>query len=72
MRFMDPTEGVILVDGIATKSITQESLRKNISYVSQEPMLFHRSVYQNITYGIEDVNDDDVSEVLERSHSKVL
>ena len=48
MRFMDPTEGVILVDGIATKSITQESLRKNISYVSQEPMLFHRSVYQNI------------------------
>lgn len=70
MRFMDPTEGTILVDGVSTRSVTQESLRKNISYVSQEPMLFHRSVYQNITYGIDEVTDEEIKEVLERSHSQ--
>ena len=70
MRFMDPTEGTILVDGVSTRMVTQESLRKNISYVSQEPMLFHRSVYQNITYGIDEVTDEEIKEVLERSHSQ--
>ena len=70
MRFMDPTEGLILVDGVSTKSVTQESLRKNISYVSQEPMLFHRSVYQNITYGIDEVSDEEITQVLARSHSQ--
>lgn len=70
MRFIDPQSGEILIDGISTKSVTQESLRKNISYVSQEPVLFHRSVYQNITYGIDEVTDDEITQVMHRSHSE--
>ena len=70
MRFMDPTEGLILVDGVSTKSVTQESLRKNISYVSTEKMLFQRSVYQNITDGIDEVSDEEITQVLARSHSQ--
>ncbi len=69
MRFIDPTKGDIKLDGISTRSITQESLRNNISYVAQEPMLFHRSVVQNITYGSENVTDEEIQHVLERSHA---
>ncbi len=69
MRFIDPTKGDIKLDGISTRSITQESLRNNISYVAQEPMLFHRSVLQNITYGSENVTDEEIQRVLERSHA---
>lgn len=69
MRFIDPIEGDIKVDGVSTRSITQESLRNNISYVAQEPMLFHRSVLQNITYGSEYATDEQIQEVLKRSHA---
>lgn len=69
MRFVDPTSGDIKIDSISTRSITQESLRNNIAYVAQEPMLFHRSVYQNITYGSDGINDQEVRNVLERAHA---
>ena len=69
MRFIDTTQGDIKFDGVSTRSITQESLRNNISYVAQEPMLFHRSVYQNITYGNDGANSEDVSQVLRRAHA---
>lgn len=51
LRFADVTKGSLLIDGQDIKDITQESLRKNIAYVSQEPLLFHRSVRENIAYG---------------------
>lgn len=69
MRFIDTTEGDIKFDGVTTRSITQESLRNNISYVAQEPMLFHRSVYQNIIYGNDRASSEDVSQVLRRAHA---
>lgn len=69
MRFVDPSEGVISVDKSNISDVTQESLRSNIAYVAQEPMLFHRSVFHNITYGVDDVTDEQIHNVLERSHS---
>ncbi|HMS25740.1 MAG TPA: ABC transporter ATP-binding protein, partial [Acidimicrobiia bacterium] len=69
MRFIDTTEGEIKFDGVSARSITQESLRNNISYVAQEPMLFHRSVYQNIIYGNDRASSEDVSQVLRRAHA---
>ncbi|MFN8015328.1 MAG: ABC transporter ATP-binding protein [Acidimicrobiia bacterium] len=69
MRFVDAQNGDIKVDGKSLHEITQESLRKNISYVAQEPMLFHRSIYENITYGAGDVNNEMINDVLTRSHS---
>lgn len=70
MRFIDPQSGVIKIDDIDINDVTQESLRRNISYVAQEPMLFHRSIYSNITYGSTEISDDKIEEVLVRSHSK--
>lgn len=59
LRFMDPQSGEITIDGQSIHHITQDDLRKAISYVPQEPVLFHRSLRDNIAYGsIEDVSDE--------------
>lgn len=47
----DLNGGVITVDGTDIASVTQDSLRGAISVVPQEPLLFHRSISQNIAYG---------------------
>ena len=51
LRFDDVTDGVIAIDGQDIKKVTQTSLRQSISYVPQEPLLFHRSIHENIAYG---------------------
>lgn len=53
LRFSDVTDGAILVDGHDIRDITQESLRRNIAFVPQEPKLFHRSLRDNIAYDME-------------------
>jgi len=51
LRFADVTGGGIYIDGHDIRDITQDSLRSQIAYVPQEPMLFHRSLRENIAYG---------------------
>ena len=51
LRLMDINDGVISIDGQDITKITQDDLRRSISYVPQEPLLFHRSIYENIAYG---------------------
>jgi ATP-binding cassette subfamily B protein len=51
LRFMDVTDGAISIDGIDIRDLTQKELRSNIAYVPQEPLLFHRSIAENIAYG---------------------
>jgi len=51
LRFADVTSGGIYIDGHDIRDITQDSLRSQIAYVPQEPMLFHRSLRENIAYG---------------------
>lgn len=48
LRFEDIQAGEICIDGINIKKVTQNNLRKNISYVPQEPLLFHDTVAENI------------------------
>jgi ATP-binding cassette subfamily B protein len=50
-RLYDVTGGAILIDGQNVAEVTQESLRQQISIVPQEPVLFHRSLSDNIAYG---------------------
>lgn len=52
LRFDDITAGSICIDGQDLKDVTQVSLREQISYVPQEPLLFHRSIEENIAYGM--------------------
>lgn len=60
LRFTDINAGTITIDGQDISEITQESLRKNIAYVPQEPMLFHRSLRENISYGKPGATDEEI------------
>eukprot|EP01084_Bolivina_argentea_P162521 282823_1 len=52
LRFYDPIDGVISVDDIDLKQFDLKWLHKQIGYVSQEPVLFARSIKDNITFGL--------------------
>jgi ATP-binding cassette subfamily B protein/subfamily B ATP-binding cassette protein MsbA len=60
LRFMDPDEGEVLLDGADIRSLKVASLRDQISVVLQEPMLFQRSIRENIRYGRLDATDEEV------------
>lgn len=60
LRFDDVTRGAILIDNQDIAAVTQASLRENIAYVPQEPMLFHRSLRDNIAYAKPDANDEQI------------
>ena len=51
LRFSDVDSGAIRIDGQDLREVTQASLRRSIAYVAQEPLLFHRSIADNIAYG---------------------
>lgn len=60
LRLEDLTRGRILIDGQDIAHVTQTSLRRQIAYVAQEPMLFHRSIRENIAYGRPGASDAEV------------
>jgi len=68
LRLFEPTGGRILIDGNDIREITQESLRKNISLVPQDPVLFHRSILENIRYGRPEASDEDVIAAAQMAH----
>jgi ATP-binding cassette subfamily B protein len=51
LRYADIEAGSIKIDGYDIRELAQEDLRSHISYVPQEPLLFHRSLAENIAYG---------------------
>lgn len=67
MRLYDPQKGQIFLDGKDIRTITQESLRKNIALIPQEPALFHRSIAENIRYSRFDAADSEIQNVAQSS-----
>jgi ATP-binding cassette subfamily B protein len=59
-RFLDPSEGAVLLDGHDLRTLTVASVRDQISLVQQEPLLFPRSIADNIRYGRLDATDEEV------------
>ena len=59
-RFYDIQKGKILIDDQDISQVTQESLRSHISLVPQDPILFHRSIRENIAYARPDASDDEI------------
>jgi ATP-binding cassette subfamily B protein len=51
LRFTDVSRGSICIDGVDVRQLKQTELRNLIAYVPQEPLLFHRSIQDNIAYG---------------------
>lgn len=67
-RFFNIRKGRILIDGQNIAHVTQESLRKAISMVPQDPILFHRSLRENITYGKPNATDAEMIEAAKKAH----
>jgi ATP-binding cassette subfamily B protein len=65
----DTTSGMVLIDGQNIKEVTQESLREAIGYVPQEPILFHRTLMENIRYGKRNATDEEVVEAAKLAHA---
>ena len=59
-RLAQPGEGRVLVDGVDVRTVTLESLRRQISVVPQEPLVFSGTVAENILYGRLDATQDEV------------
>ena len=60
LRFYDPTEGVVSIDGHDLRTLRQDELRDAISFVPQEPLLFNASVRDNLLVGRPDATDEEV------------
>jgi ABC-type multidrug transport system fused ATPase/permease subunit len=61
-------QGTISVDGQNIQEVTLESLHKNISMVPQDPVLFHRSLLENIRFGRPDATDEEVKQAAKLAH----
>ena len=64
-RFWNPTGGRITIDGIDTKDIRLDALRGRIAVVSQKTVLFDDTVRANLTYGLNNVSDEQINAALE-------
>jgi ATP-binding cassette subfamily B protein len=69
LRFSDIDAGQILIDGQDISQITQQSLHESVAYVAQEPLLFHRSLHENIAYGKPNASQDEVATAARKAHA---
>ena len=67
LRFADIDSGEIAIDAQNIAEVTQASLREKIAYVPQEPLLFHRSVRENISYGRPDATDAEIERAAKKA-----
>jgi ATP-binding cassette subfamily B protein len=68
LRLYDVKYGTIEIDGQDINKVTQGSLRDTISFVPQEPILFHRTLMENIRYGRRDASDENVIIAAKKAH----
>lgn len=70
LRFSDIDGGEIKISGQNIANITQDDLHESIAYVPQEPMLFHRTIAENIGYGKLDATRSDIEQAAKLSHAQ--
>jgi len=68
-RFYDPGTGGVFIDGVDIRQATLESLRSQISLVSQESILFSDTVANNISYSCPDASQDDIIEAAKKARA---
>lgn len=69
LRFADIDSGSLAIDDQEVDSVTQQSLRQHIAYVPQEPILFHRSLRENIAYGKLNASDADIRRAAKQANA---
>jgi subfamily B ATP-binding cassette protein MsbA len=68
-RFYDPTSGVVKIDGVDVRNFRPKSLRRQISFVLQESVLFHGPIWQNIAYGKPDASRTEILRAAELANA---
>ena len=68
LRYFDVTSGKVLIDGVDIKDLTEESLRKTISCVRQNPFLFNMSIFENFKIVKPDITLKEVKEVCKKAY----
>lgn len=69
-RFYDVTEGAVTIDGVDIREVTFESLRSQISIVTQETILFNETVLDNIAFGRTDYSEEQVREAARAAYAE--
>ncbi|MCX6729535.1 MAG: ABC transporter ATP-binding protein [Candidatus Saccharibacteria bacterium] len=69
MRFMDIQNGAISIDDQNIANVKQTDLRRHIAYVPQEPILFHRTLSENIAYGQPNATQEQIEHVAKLAHA---
>ncbi len=69
LRFVDINKGSLQIDGVDIRDMSQEYLRSLISYVPQDPAMFHRTIAENIAYGKPDADHDEIVAAAKKAHA---
>ncbi len=69
MHHHDVQGGEVKIGGTNIVNVTQESLRRAISIVPQEPLLFHRTIRENISYGKPNASEDEIVEAAKKAQA---
>jgi ATP-binding cassette subfamily B protein len=69
LRFYDPQEGRIRLDGVDIRSADPATVRARIGLVPQDPVIFSTNAWENIRYGRPDASDDEVRKAAEAAHA---
>lgn len=68
LRFYDPTEGCIKIDGVDIKTMKKSDLRMMLGVVPQEPIMFNNTLRFNLTYGKSDASYEEISEAARKAN----
>ncbi|HEX8763040.1 MAG TPA: ABC transporter ATP-binding protein [Candidatus Saccharimonadales bacterium] len=69
LRFNDIDSGKILIDGQNIAHLSQDDLRRHIAYVPQEPLLFHRTIRENIAYGRPEASEEEIKAAAHKANA---
>ena len=69
-RFYDPSEGVVSVGGIDARRLSSKTLRGQVGFVPQNPVVFAGSILENVLYGAPGASDDEISEALRAANAQ--
>lgn len=67
-RYFDVQDGGIYIDGQNIADVTQDSLRAHVALVPQDPLLFHRTLLENIRYGLRDATNEEAIAAAREAH----
>ena len=68
-RLRDATKGCVSIDGVEIKEFDLSTLRRSVGYLNQETFLFNDTIYNNISYGVENISREQVETAAKRAYA---